>query len=75
MLYPEVAKARKTLEKLTPVSMSGTGSSLFAQFASQQEAEQIAAKLADEGLNDVSFFIAQGMNRSPVHQLLADCNH
>ena len=75
MLYPEVAKARKTLEKLTPVSMSGTGSSLFAQFASQQEAEQIAAKLADEGLNDVSFFIAQGINRSPVHQLLADCNH
>ena len=68
MLHAEVANLRKTLEKLTPVQMTGTGSSLFAQFATKTEAEQTLAKLADRNRDDYSLFIARGVNGSPVHR-------
>lgn len=70
-LHPEVAKVRKTLEKYAPARMSGTGSSLFAQFEHREEAEQVLAKLAKEDLNDSSVFIARGANRSPAHQTVS----
>jgi len=68
MLHPEVANLRKTLEKFTPVFMSGTGSSLFCQFQTEADAKQVAAKLVNEDTKSYSFFIARGLNRSPVHQ-------
>lgn len=71
-LHKEVANLRKTLEKYAPTFMSGTGSSLFSQFEHRRQAEQVANKLANEDLKDFSFFIARGVNRSPVHHVLAD---
>lgn len=72
ILHPEVANIRKTLEKLAPVRMSGTGSSLFAQCATQQDARQLLDKLVKEELGNHFCFIAKGVNQSPVHRMLAD---
>lgn len=65
-LYPEVANARKTLEKFIPVKMSGSGSSLFAECKDKGHAEQILNKLSSEDVGNFSAFIAQGTNRSPI---------
>lgn len=67
MLYAGVAKSRKVLEKFCPVKMSGTGSSLFAEFEQKADAEQVLANLTDENLGDYSAFIAQGVSQSRVH--------
>ena len=71
-LYPQVAKARKTLAKYAPARLSGTGSSLFAEFQQKTQAEQVLADLANESLGDYSAFIARAVSQSPVHALIAD---
>jgi len=69
-LYPEIAKARKWLEKFAPVKMSGTGSSLYLECEDKGQAEQILNNIGNEHAGTDTFqysaFIAQGINRSPV---------
>jgi 4-diphosphocytidyl-2-C-methyl-D-erythritol kinase len=67
LLYPEVDQQLSWLLQYAPSRLTGTGSCVFAEFNSKLEAEKIRAKLSD----DVSSFIAQGKNRSPLHETLA----
>ncbi len=46
--------------------MSGTGSCIFATFEHWQEAERIAARVPDTW----SSFVARGLDRSPLHEML-----
>ncbi|PJC86240.1 4-(cytidine 5'-diphospho)-2-C-methyl-D-erythritol kinase [Vibrio sp. HA2012] len=68
MLYPEVDKQVSWLLQYAPSRLTGTGSCVFSVFDTQQEAQEIRAKLSD----DVSAFIAQGKNVSPLHETLTE---
>ena len=46
--------------------MSGTGSCVFAAFEKPEQAERVAARVPDRW----SSFVARGLNRSPLHELL-----
>jgi len=68
-LYPQVDKALIWLEKLNPsAQMSGTGASIFASFETEAQARDILAKTPD----NMSGFVARGVNLSPVHTKLDD---
>lgn len=85
LLYPEVAKQLSWLLQYAPSRLTGTGSCLFAEFDTQDEAECVLAKLNDQTEstltklntqtqlgNSVFGFIAKGVNTSPLHKTLAD---
>ena len=60
--FPEVERAFEWLARWAQPRLTGTGSCLFATFASAIEAERIAARVPDEW----SAFVAKGVNRSPL---------
>jgi 4-diphosphocytidyl-2-C-methyl-D-erythritol kinase len=64
--YGEVADALSWLEKFAPARLTGTGSCIFAAFASAIEAERVAARTPDRW----RAFVARGLNVSPVHARL-----
>jgi len=66
--YPEVAQALDWLGTFAPARLTGTGSCIFAAFASAIEAERVAARAPDRW----RAFVARGLNVSPVHALLRD---
>ncbi|QFT09080.1 4-(cytidine 5'-diphospho)-2-C-methyl-D-erythritol kinase [Vibrio sp. THAF190c] len=68
MLYPEVDKQLSWLLQYAPSRLTGTGSCVFAEFSSKNEAESVLAKLPD----NVSAFIAKGRNLSPLKETLAE---
>ncbi|MCG3730874.1 4-(cytidine 5'-diphospho)-2-C-methyl-D-erythritol kinase [Vibrio cincinnatiensis] len=68
MLYPEVDKQLSWLLQYAPSRLTGTGSCVFAEFVSKKDAEAVLARLPD----DVSAFVAQGRNTSPLKETLAD---
>jgi 4-diphosphocytidyl-2-C-methyl-D-erythritol kinase len=45
--------------------MTGTGASVFAVFTQQEQAQKVLEMLPQ----GVSGFVAQGINRSPLHAL------
>ena len=61
--YPEVADALGWLGNFAPARLTGTGSCIFASFASAIEAERVAARVPDRW----RAFVARGLNVSPVH--------
>ncbi|KXI30749.1 4-(cytidine 5'-diphospho)-2-C-methyl-D-erythritol kinase [Paraglaciecola hydrolytica] len=65
-LYPNVAKTLHWLLEYAPSRMTGTGSCVFAVFKDAAQATKVQ-KLLPEG--SISF-IAAGLSRSPLHQLL-----
>lgn len=67
MLYQEVDKQLSWLLQYAPSRLTGTGSCVFAEFSSKNEAQNVLEKLPD----NVSAFIAQGKNTSPLHETLA----
>ncbi|MCG9597207.1 4-(cytidine 5'-diphospho)-2-C-methyl-D-erythritol kinase [Vibrio sp. Isolate25] len=67
MLYPEVDKQLSWLLQYAPSRLTGTGSCVFAEFSSQNEANEVLEKVPD----NVSAFIAKGKNISPLHETLA----
>ncbi|MCG9684063.1 4-(cytidine 5'-diphospho)-2-C-methyl-D-erythritol kinase [Vibrio sp. Isolate23] len=67
MLYPEVDKQLSWLLQYAPSRLTGTGSCVFAEFSSQNEANKVLEKVPD----NVSAFIAKGKNISPLHETLA----
>jgi len=70
--YPEVDKALKLLDDFAEAKMSGTGASVFAQFAGKQQAEQALAQLqttADWG-EHWRVFICRGRNQSPLIEFM-----
>ncbi|WPC74817.1 4-(cytidine 5'-diphospho)-2-C-methyl-D-erythritol kinase [Vibrio porteresiae] len=67
LLYPEVDKKLSWLLQYAPSRLTGTGSCVFAEFSSKQEANAVLAELVD----NVSAFVAQGRNISPLKETLA----
>ncbi|MCC7462428.1 MAG: 4-(cytidine 5'-diphospho)-2-C-methyl-D-erythritol kinase, partial [Gammaproteobacteria bacterium] len=65
--YPEVDAALKWLAARSEARMSGTGACVFAGFDSAEDAGRIAAVVPDRWRRCV----ARGLNRSPLHALLA----
>ena len=70
--YPEVGKALKLLGAFAEARMSGTGASVFAQFASKQDAVQSLAQLEATADWDHGWqaFICQGRNQSPLFEYM-----
>ncbi|MGR5549325.1 4-(cytidine 5'-diphospho)-2-C-methyl-D-erythritol kinase [Vibrio sp. DNB22_12_1] len=68
LLYPEVDKQLSWLLQYAPSRLTGTGSCVFAEFSSKSEAETLLAQLSD----NVSAFVAQGRNISPLKETLAE---
>ncbi|NVJ55322.1 MAG: 4-(cytidine 5'-diphospho)-2-C-methyl-D-erythritol kinase [Vibrionaceae bacterium] len=67
MLYQEVDKQLSWLLQYAPSRLTGTGSCVFAEFSSKNEAQNVFKQLPD----NVSAFVAQGKNTSPLHETLA----
>lgn len=63
--YPGIQQAWDWLAEFAPVRLTGTGSSLFAAFPSQDMATHVMAKLPAE----LKGFVAKGVNRSPLFAL------
>ena len=64
--YPEVAAALDWLGRYASARLTGTGSCLFARFASAAEAERVAARVPDVW----RAYVAQGLAESPLLQVL-----
>jgi len=64
--YPEVADALSWLGNFASARLTGTGSCIFASFATAIEAERVAARVPDRW----RAFVARGLNVSPVHARL-----
>src|SRR3546814_14814135 len=72
--YPVIDSCLNWLNRFSQARMSGSGSSVFAEFASRAEAESILEKLAQEyaGTIDeypIRGFAASGMEKHPLHHL------
>ena len=69
--YPEVSQAIDIVDEYSKARMSGTGASVFAEFDSKAQAEEVLQKImqntATEGWNS---FVAKGLNQSPLHSFL-----
>lgn len=65
--YPLVDEAVERLRKFAPARMTGTGSSVFAAFASRPEALMARSAMP----TGWSTFIARGLNESPLSRLRA----
>ncbi len=64
--YPAVADMMNLLEKLGDVRLTGTGACLFLSFERQQQATEAARQIPQQW----DYFIAQGLNRSPLYRRL-----
>lgn len=65
--YPEVAAALDWLSAFSPARMTGTGGCVFAAFESEAQAQAVADQLPD----NLSGFVARGVNRSPLLAAMA----
>jgi len=63
-LYPQVEKALSWLNQFAAAKMTGTGSSVFADFVSREQAQQVLEQLP----TNLNGFIAQGQNLSALHR-------
>ena len=64
--YPVIAKALNWLLEYAPSRMTGTGACIFAEFGTEQQAQNVYQKLP-EGLTG---FVTKGCNISPTHRAL-----
>ncbi len=65
--YPGVAAVLDWLEKKGRARMTGTGSCVFSEFRTEDEAQAVLQELPDEWQG----FVAQGRNQSPLHERLS----
>ncbi|MCK5002926.1 MAG: 4-(cytidine 5'-diphospho)-2-C-methyl-D-erythritol kinase [Gammaproteobacteria bacterium] len=72
--YPEVAEALEILGQYAEARMSGTGASVFAAFATEDEAKRVRASLRNPAKAEIPAswkdFIAKGVNISPLQEQL-----
>lgn len=66
-LFPEVGRALDWLAGFAPARMSGTGACIFATFETAATAVAIGRRVPVEW----TWFVAEGRNRSPLHERLA----
>ncbi|NNJ91071.1 MAG: 4-(cytidine 5'-diphospho)-2-C-methyl-D-erythritol kinase [Gammaproteobacteria bacterium] len=64
--YPEIASAMQWLDKYSPAKLTGTGACVFAEFATQEQAQQVFEQMPMK----YKGFIAKGLNRSPLLDLV-----
>ena len=64
--YPEIAEIIQLLRKNANARLTGSGACVFAAYETQQQAQQAMQLLPD----NCSAFIANGLNRSPLHTML-----
>ena len=64
--YPEVDDALNWLSQFAAARLTGTGSCIYASFDDIDSAEQVLKQLPAK----LTGFIANGVNKSPVHQAL-----
>jgi len=74
-LYPTVNRAIEALNEYAPARLTGTGACAFAPFTHKQKAEQALNSLKNqpdtaEWLEHAQ--VVKGLNRSPLHSLLAE---
>jgi len=65
--HPEVANLLQWLLHYAPSRMTGTGASVFAQFERLEDAKSVLERIPD----DVTAFVAKGIDQSPLHEKLA----
>lgn len=65
--YPAIDSALRWLSQHAPARMTGTGSCVFARFATASDAQQVLEQLPKAW----SGFVARGVNQSPAHTALA----
>lgn len=65
-LYPEIRAAMDGLSRFAPARLTGTGACVFAAFGSEREAREAAANIG----RTWPVFVARGVNRSPLYQVL-----
>ena len=65
-LVPEVGEALDWMSRFAPARLTGTGSCVFASFASAPEAERLAARVPDRW----HAMVARGLNVSPLREQL-----
>lgn len=65
-LHPEIATALDWLGQYAEARLTGTGACIYALFSKEKEAQAILNRLPSE----LSGFVAQGVNRSPLLQML-----
>jgi len=63
---PEVAEALEWLSRFASARLTGTGSCVFTAFESTAQAERLAARVPDRWKS----YVARGLDRSPLHELL-----
>lgn len=83
---PQVARARDWLQRRAPARMTGSGACVFAMLASERQARELGRSAQRElgaavgGDSDpdsagartqLTSFVAAGLNRSPLHQVMA----
>lgn len=64
--YPEVANLLAWLVEYAPSQMTGTGACIFSRFETKEQAERIQKMLPEQ----ISSFVAKGVNLSPLHQVI-----
>ena len=64
---PEVARHLAWLSNFAPALMTGSGACVFAAFGSESAARRVIAQLSA----DMRGFVAQGLQRHPLHGLVA----
>ena len=68
--YPEVSQAIDIINKYSKAKMSGTGSSVFAAFDTESQANDVLQKIRqNHQIQHWHSFVAQGLNQSPLHRL------
>lgn len=64
--YPEVEELLSWLVQYAPARLTGTGACVFAEFDNEAAAQAVFMQKSEQ----YSGFVAKGLNRSPLHQLL-----
>ena len=67
-LYPVVAQHIAWLDQFAKAMMTGSGASVFAQFANRSQAEEVLQQLPD-GMRGM---VAQGLAKHPLHDWMPD---
>ena len=67
-LYPPVERYLVWLQQFAPAMMTGSGACVFAAFADEGKAQEVYAQLPP----DMHGVVAQGLNRHPLHDWVAD---
>ena len=66
-LYPEVATHLEWLAQFAPALMTGSGACVFAEFATEVEAQAVLQQLPDS----MRGFVAKGLQQHPLKSFAA----